>query len=202
MKARGIRRRHKKGAMKHKWSMSADLSGPHPTAIGTDFRYLLVGVVTLDDEDQSRLPFVKGLTSKKGEEVAMKIQEILIEVRAITGARHSLVRFHSDAGKEFVNAETKKVLDKNGIFQSHTGGYDPKSNGLAERYVGIIKHSAASLLAHSGLSLVFWYWAAVQAAYQYRSKVLGAPMPAGAPTFGDRVLIRNIEGENLSLIHI
>ena len=63
MKARGIRRQHKKGAMKHEWSVSADLSGPHPTAVGTDFRYLLVAVVTMGD-GTSRLPFVKGMTSK------------------------------------------------------------------------------------------------------------------------------------------
>ena len=117
----------------------------------------------------------------------------MIELRAITGAQRSIVRFHSDAGKEFINAETKKVLDENGIFQSHTGGHDPKSNGLAERFVGIIKHAAANLIAHSGLSLVFWYYASVQAAYQYRSRVLGAPMPKDAPTFGDRVLIRDVD---------
>ena len=70
------------------------------------------------------------MTSKRGEEVATKIQEILIELRAITGAQKSIVRFHSDAGKEFINAETKKVLDQNGICQSHTGGHDPKSSGL------------------------------------------------------------------------
>ena len=134
MRARGIRRQHRKGAMKHEWSVSADLSGPHPTALGTNYRYLLVAVITMED-GVSRLPFVKGLASKRGEEVATKIQDILIELRAITGAQKSIVRLHSDAGKEFINAETKKVVDENGIFQSHTGGYDPKSNGLAERFV-------------------------------------------------------------------
>ena len=61
MRARGIRRQHRRGAMKHEWSVSADLSGPHPTAIGTNYRYLLVAVVTMGD-GVSRLPFVKGLT--------------------------------------------------------------------------------------------------------------------------------------------
>ena len=48
------------------------------------------------------------------------------------------------------------------------------------------------------MSLTFWYWASVQAAYEYRSRVLGASMPKNAPTFGDRVLIRDIQGEGTS----
>ena len=42
VKARGIRRSHKKKAMVHTWNLSADLSGPHPKSVGTDFSYLLV----------------------------------------------------------------------------------------------------------------------------------------------------------------
>ena len=90
------------------------------------------------------------------------------------------------------------LLTELGIYQSTTGGNDPKSNGLAERYIGIIKHKAAALLGHAELSLSFWYWAAMQVAYVYRSKVLNAPMPKNAPTFGDRVLVRSIEGEKRS----
>ena len=64
--------------------------------------------------------------------------------------------------------------------------------------MGIIKHLATNLLSHSGLSLTFWYWASVQAAYEYRSRILGASVPKNAPTFGDRVLIRDIQGEGTS----
>ena len=71
------------GAMLHKCNLSADLSGPHPRSVGTKFTYLLVGVVTLDSSGQ-RLPFVKGLCSKRGEETAKKLEEILLDVRAIT----------------------------------------------------------------------------------------------------------------------
>ena len=185
--------------MVHTWNLSAGLSGPHPKSVGTDFSYLLVGVITLGSSGQ-RLPFVKGLCTKGGEETSKKLEEILLEVRAITGENKSVVRFHSDAGKEILNKELKKVLDAKGIFQSSTGGYDPKSNGLAERYIGIIKHLATNLLSHSGLSLTFWYWASMQAAYEYRSRVLGAPLPMNSPTFGDRVLIRDIHGEEKSFV--
>ena len=84
------------------------------------------------------------------------------------------------------------------IYQSGTGGYDPKSNGLAERFVGIIKQRAGNYMAHSNMSLSWWYWAAQQAAYVYRSCVLNAPIPANAPTFGNRVLVRDIQGEKTS----
>ena len=43
LKTFGVRRPHKKGAMTHQWSISADLSGPHPVAAGTNFTYLLTG---------------------------------------------------------------------------------------------------------------------------------------------------------------
>ena len=55
--------------------------------------------------------------SKRGEETVKKLEEIFLDVRAITGENKSVVRFHSDAGKEFLNQEMKKILDAKGIFQ-------------------------------------------------------------------------------------
>ena len=48
------------------------------------------------------------------------------------------VRFHTDAGKEFLNADLEETLTKYKLFQTKTGGSDPQANGLAERLVGII----------------------------------------------------------------
>ena len=70
--------------MTHRWSMSVDLSGPHPIAVGTKFTYLMVAVVTTEDE-KTRLPFVRGLTSKKGGEVAEAGRSVVIELGAIYG---------------------------------------------------------------------------------------------------------------------
>ena len=53
-------------------------------------------------------------------------------------------------------------------------------------------------MAHSNMSLTWWYWAAQQAAYVYRSCVLKAPIPDNEPTFGNRVLVRDIQGEQTS----
>ena len=78
-----------------------------------------------------------------------------------------IVRFHTDAGK-FLNKWVSEVLVKYKIMGTHTGGHDPKANGLAERFVGYIKGRATSYLAHAMMSLKFWYWACMQATMVYR----------------------------------
>eukprot|EP00975_Prorocentrum_lima_P034301 7207973-Prorocentrum_lima.AAC.1 len=60
------------------------------------------------------------------------------------------VRFHSDAGSEFWNKEVSELLNKNLIMQTKTAGYDPKANGRAEIFVGILKRRATSYLIHAG----------------------------------------------------
>jgi len=90
------------------------------------------------------------------------------------------------------------MLKSRGIFQTTTQGHDPKFNGLAERYIGIIKGRTTAYLTHASLPLRFWYWGALQSAYVYRSRVLEAPFPRGCPTFGNRVLVRCIDGEKKS----
>ena len=45
-------------------------------------------------------------------------------------------------------------------------------------------------LLHSKMPLVFWFWAMMQAAYEYRCQILDTPLPDTAPRFGDRVLIQ------------
>ena len=40
----------------------------------------------------------------------------------------------------------EKVTDQLGIFRTRTEGYDPKANGKAERYIGLLKHDAAMKL--------------------------------------------------------
>jgi len=96
-RAIGDRRLHRKGAMNSKWAMSADLSGPHPVAVGTKYSYLLVAVVTTDEPGQN-LPFVRGLSSKRAEEVSDALDHIIAELEHITEKPNIVTRFHSDAG--------------------------------------------------------------------------------------------------------
>eukprot|EP00975_Prorocentrum_lima_P069876 12928828-Prorocentrum_lima.AAC.1 len=65
-----------------------------------------------------------------------------------------VVRFHNDAGSEFWNKEVSELLNRNLIMQTKAGGYDPKANGRAERYIGILK-KATSYLIHAGVALKF-----------------------------------------------
>ena len=60
-----------------------------------------------------------------------------------------VVRLHTDAGQEFVNKAVNEMLKDIKIFPTTTGGYDPRANGRAERYVGLIKQRATSYLIHS-----------------------------------------------------
>eukprot|EP00975_Prorocentrum_lima_P064911 12900316-Prorocentrum_lima.AAC.1 len=60
-----------------------------------------------------------------------------------------VVGFHSDAGSELGNKEVSELLNKNLIMQTKAGCYDPKANGRAERYTGILKRKATSYLIHA-----------------------------------------------------
>ena len=136
-KAKGAKRRHHRGAMKEmRLTLCGDLSGPHPVAFGTEYRYMLV-VVAVDKKGR-KLPFVRGLRSKKGLEVSGVMESIVKEVRCLDPGME-FVRFHTDSGRELLNPEVTEVLDKYKIMSTHTGGYDPQANGLAEKFVGSSK---------------------------------------------------------------
>ena len=82
------------------------------------------------------------LLQKTGKEVATAISAIVREMEAALGVKGVITRFHTDSGKEFYNETLRQTLSELNIYQSGTGGYDPKPNGLAERFVGIIKQRA------------------------------------------------------------
>ena len=92
----------------------------------------------------------------------------------------------------------REFLTDHQILQTTTEGYDPKSNGLAERFVGILKQRATAYLTHTDMPLRFWYWAMQQAAYVYRCRALDIELPKESPTFGNMVLIRDRKGEQTS----
>ena len=77
-------------------------------AIGTPFRFGLVCVVALGD--QTKLPFFKGLETKRASEVVDRIGDIFAELRAMFGPDVKITRFHSDRGTEFVNKDMARML--------------------------------------------------------------------------------------------
>ena len=131
------------------------------------------------------------MTGKDGLGIVNALKGVLAEPRSVFGTLPPITRFHSDEGGEFMNRDVDKFLNDQGIFKTSTEGIYPKANGLAERFVGIIKQRACAYLAHAGFGLRFWYWASLQAAFVYISAILGVGLPKeGVPTFGNRVLVR------------
>ena len=135
--------------------LSADLSGPHPEAVGTTLKYMLVAVFNPGPK-QMNLPFVRGISTKSAKEVKDSINSVLAELNSILGEQ-LVVRLHTDAGKECVNRTINEMLRDIKIYATTAGGYGPRANGRAERYVGLIKQRATSCLVHSRLPIKFWY---------------------------------------------
>eukprot|EP00975_Prorocentrum_lima_P017193 3640831-Prorocentrum_lima.AAC.1 len=73
----GHMRVHKYGKSNSSSVSSADLSGPHPMAIGTIYTYLFVAVLHVGTTD---LPFVRGLPNKAAREVTEAIHSVLAEL--------------------------------------------------------------------------------------------------------------------------
>ena len=101
-----MRRRHTMGKSESTSAMRADLSGPHPEAVGTTFKYMLVAVFNPGPK-QMHLPFVRGISTKSAKEVNDSINSVLAELNSILGEQ-LVVRLHTDAGKELVNRAIKR----------------------------------------------------------------------------------------------
>ena len=56
-------------------------------------------------------------------------------------------RLHSDKAKTFLFPMIRACLSQQGVRQTVNFGYDPAGNGLAKRWVGIIKVRVSALLA-------------------------------------------------------
>ena len=94
--ARGLCRKHRRGAgAASTHVLSVDLTGPHPTAIGTTFIYALVAVYYIGIEGS--LPYVQGLSSKNAAEVMAAIIKVIREILWTCG-NILILRIHSDAG--------------------------------------------------------------------------------------------------------
>ena len=61
--ALGMRRQHEKGKSESTNVLSADLSGPHPESVGTQFKYMQVAVFNPGPK-QMHLPFARGISTK------------------------------------------------------------------------------------------------------------------------------------------
>ena len=90
-------------------------------------------------------------------------------------ALHSLraldLRLHSDKASEFLTPAIRAYLSQQGVRQTVNSGYDPQGNGLAERWIGIVKVRATALLADVRLPPDYWSYACRWVAYVHTHRV-------------------------------
>ncbi len=88
--------------------------------------------------------------------------------------------FHSDAGKEFINAQLGEYLDANGIQQTYTTRNHPQHNGKCERANQTSIVMTRSMLEESKAPVQLWGDAIVYATMVYNFtplRVIGAVSP-------------------------
>jgi hypothetical protein len=85
-----------------------------------------VGCLVLT-EYLSKFPMVYPVRSKNAEEIAAH----LLDYVSLFGAPREII---SDQGTEFINLVVDKMLTGFGIVHAHTTAYNPRTNGLTERF--------------------------------------------------------------------
>ena len=115
------------------------------------------------------------------------------QIQAFQGAK--ITRILSDQGTEFVNQEFENHARLRGIHLCTSPAYQPQSNGVAERMVGLAKQSARRLLLASRLPDIYWSYAMRFAAEMLRHKALGFPW--NLPAFGEEVGIWRSQDKKL-----
>ena len=124
-----------------------DLCGPLPTTIG-GAKYFLVLV-----DDYSRFCFVYMLKHKS--EAVHKIKEWFALMKT-QFPQQRVQAFQSDRGGEFVNKAMKDFLTTQGIVHRLSNPFAHQENGIAERWIGILRVMARCLLDDAGLSQRYW----------------------------------------------
>ena len=133
-----------------------DFSGPHPRKVNMA-QYLLVAVWSLG---HMRLLWAFGVESRQTSVVLPCLQSCFEDLRALTGgSRPPILRLHSDKASEFLSPPIRAYLSQSGVRQTVNSGYDPQANGLAERWIGIVKVRATALLADVRLPPEYWSYA-------------------------------------------
>ena len=74
-----------------------------------------------------------------------------------------VTKWHTDNGGEFESADIEKFCKRLHIEHSRSVQYIPETNGLAERFWGMLIRPMRVLLADSGMSHRFWTYAAEHA---------------------------------------
>ena len=174
---------HREVKVKSRGTLALDISGPHKEGLLRK-RYLLVAVYRpLDGDNPKAFPFVKSLRGRTALEVCEAVRSIILKIRILWEKEKAVLRVHSDAASEFLGSVMMTLGRELQFLNTHTGGRNPRSNGLAERYIGLIKQTARALLIQAGMSTRAWPFACEMAAHILRKKN-ECPKPVDLLGFG------------------
>ena len=133
--------------------------------------------------EQVVLMFYIGLKSKSGTDVTAGIQRLVMHINRDYPVR----TLHCDPGTEFTSDRLKTWMAERAVRIQHTLPTDKRSNGLAERTVGLLKAQARTQLSSASLPTQFWPLAMRYACEMHNRRMLGRPP---LPVFGQQVLHR------------
>eukprot|EP00971_Amphidinium_carterae_P194658 3862744-Amphidinium_carterae.1 len=194
-------KRHMSKQEKSPHVIHADLGGPYELS-RDGFRYILVLALRL--VGLPLLIFGVCLCTKGAAEVkqAMETQLAFIERLSHPNlppvGQKRVLRIQTDRSLEFCNGMFEGLCREQAVHHSVTVGYDPQSNGSAERSVSICKGLVRRLLMESGLKDAFW-------SYVFRHSTTALLLQAlcdtdyRLPPFGASVAARQLRVEKGSL---
>ena len=184
---RHLSKKYGKSLGDHTPTLSFDFSGPHPVAV-TGARFMLLFVWRLDTV---RLLWAFAVPGKTKECVRSCLNDVVAELNTYTGgSKPPVLHIHSDQAREFLSQVVMEWLMHHNIKQTFTSTGDPSSNGVAERWIDLVKVKATVLLASRYSPTTFWCYAVPWVAYTYNQKTLGQTPKKSIPEFGQLILVR------------
>ena len=137
-----------------------------------------------------RLIWALGVESRDDPHVVAGLQVAMDDLTILTGGcRAPDYGCTQTRPRSFLAKSVRSLLKAHGIRQTTNSGYDPAANGIAERWVGIVKVRATALLAEHRLPPDYWAYACRWVAYIHNHRVLGIRLNASYPLFGDVVVV-------------
>jgi transposase InsO family protein len=135
--------------------LNIDFKGPLPS---TDRNQYFLTVI----DEYSRFPFVFPCTDM----TSATVISCLCQLFAIFGMPAYI---HSDRGSSFMSKELRDFLISKGVACSRTCSYNPRCNGQAERYNGIVWKAITLALKHRKLPPKCWQMVLPDALHSIRS---------------------------------
>ena len=124
-----------------------DIAGPMPvkSAGGKEYAYIIV-------DDHTRAVYMKPLKHKSDAPEAFKVFKAAAENESGRTIREVM----TDNARELCMGTMKEICNKSGIMINTSVRYSPKSNGVAERTIGVLTGSVRAMLHDSGLPKFLW----------------------------------------------